>query len=81
MTLPAFAAEHRAAGVVPSTAGGAVAAERRRLLLVDISCSPGAQQQTRWPALLTINADRRTDGRTLHRFRDPDSILTPWARK
>ena len=45
---------------------GAVAAERRRLLSIDISCSRGAQQQTRRkPLPLAIDGtDRRTDGRS-----------------
>ena len=50
----------------PCTAG-AVAAERRRLLSIDISCWLGAEQQTRRrPWLLSIDGtDRRTDGRSL----------------
>jgi len=60
VTLPAFAA------AAPCTAG-AVAAERRRLLSIDISCWLGAEQQTRRrPWLLSIDGtDRRTDGSTL----------------
>jgi len=44
----------------------AFAAERRRLLSMDISCPRGAQQQTgRTPLLLSIDGtDGRTDGRT-----------------
>jgi len=42
----------------------AFAAERRRLLSIDISCPQGAQQQTRrTPLLLSIGGtSRRTDG-------------------
>jgi len=45
------------------------AAEHRRLLVIDISCPRGAQQQTRrTPLLLSIDG---TDGRTLDRYIDP----------
>ena len=43
VALPAFAAERRAAVAVPNTAG-AVAAERRRLLSIDITCPQDVQQ-------------------------------------
>jgi len=45
------------------------AAEHRRLLVIDISCPRGAQQQTRrTPLLLSIDGtDGRTDARPLHR--------------
>jgi len=46
-----------------SCRGGAVAAERRRLLSMDISCPRGAQQQTRGTPL--------TDRGTLDRYIDP----------
>jgi len=62
VTLPALAAERRAAGAVPHTAG-AVVAGRRRLLSIDISYPQGAQQQTRRRRLL-LSIDgtyRRTD--------------------
>jgi len=51
----------------------AFAAERRRLLSIDISWQRGAQQQTRrTPLLLSIDGtDGQTDGRTLDRFIDP----------
>jgi len=44
----------------------AFAAERRRLLSIDMSYPQGAQQQTRrTPLLLSIDGtDRRTDGRS-----------------
>jgi len=51
----------------------AFAAERRRLLSIDIYCRLDAQQQTRrMPLLLSINgtdgrADGRTDARPFHR--------------
>jgi len=53
--------------VQPSTAATnvslpAFAAERRRLLSIDISCPPGAQQQTRRTG--------QTDGRTPDRYID-----------
>jgi len=43
---------------------GAVAAERRRVLSIYISCLPSVQQQTHRTALLLSNdgTDRRTDG-------------------
>jgi len=44
VTLPAFAAERR-------HQGGRDAARRTQISL-EISCSHGAQQQTRWPPLL-----------------------------
>ena len=46
---------------------GAVATERRRLLTIDISCQPSAQQQTfRTPLLLSLDGtDRRMDGSRL----------------
>jgi len=50
----------------------AFAAERRRLLSIDMSYPQGAQQQTRrTPLLLSID---RTDGRTLDRFIDPHTV-------
>jgi len=44
----------------------AVAAKRRRLLSIDISCPRGAQQQTRRTLLLLAidGTDRRADGRS-----------------
>jgi len=57
VTLPAFAAERRAAApLLPSA--------RRPPLSIDISCPRGAQQQTRrTPLLLSIDGtDGRTDG-------------------
>jgi len=52
---------------------GAVAAERPRLLLIDIFCRRGTQQQTcRTPLLLLMDGtDRQTDGRTLDHVIDP----------
>jgi len=44
----------------------AFAAERRRVLSIDISCLRGAQQQTRRTPRLLLSidgTDRRTDGR------------------
>jgi len=66
MTLPAFAAERRAASAP-------AAGTRRRQLSIDISYPQNAQQQTRrQPLLLSIDGtDRRTYGRTLDRFIDP----------
>jgi len=61
MTLPAFAAERRAAA--PLLLGA-----RRPPLSIDISCSYSQQQTSRTP-LLPPN-DRQTDGRTLDRFID-----------
>jgi len=52
MTLPAFAAERRAAAP-----GCGAAAAGRLALLIDIFCAYGAQQQTRRTPLL-----RSTDG-------------------
>jgi len=62
MTLPALAAEHRAAA--PLLLGA-----RHPPLSVDISCSRGAQQQTRrTPRLLSIDVtDRRSLSRKLDR--------------
>jgi len=63
VTLPAFAAERRAAAPLPLGA-------RRPPLLIDISCLHGAQQQTRrTPRLWSMNG--HTDGRTLCRLIDP----------
>jgi len=58
----------------------AFAAERSRLLSIDISCPRGAQQQTRrTPLLLLIDrTDRQTDGRTPDRFIDSASH-TVWG--
>jgi len=73
MTLPAFAAERRAAAPLLLSVPAA-ATRRRRLLSIDIFCQRGAQQQTRCTPLLLLNdgtdgrADRRTDA---HRFVDP----------
>jgi len=47
----------------------AFAAERRLLLLVDISCSRGAQQQTRRTPLSIDGTDTQTDARPFHRPR------------
>jgi len=44
-------------------AAGIVAAERRRLLAIEIFCLRGAQQQTRRTLLLLLSTER-TDGRT-----------------
>jgi len=66
MALPAFAAKRRATAPF--------AAERRRPpLSTDISCPPGAQQQTRrTPQRLSNDGtDRRTDGRTWDRYVEP----------
>jgi len=57
MTLPAFAAERRAAAL-----GCGTAAAGRPALSVDIFCAYGAQQQTRRTPLLRLTD--RTDGRT-----------------
>jgi len=64
MTLPPFAAV---------LCCGAIAAERRRLLSINIFIPPGSQQQTRrTPLLLTIDGTGGwTDGRTLDHFVDP----------
>jgi len=65
VTLPAFAAERRAAA--PLLLGA-----RRPPLLIDISCLHGAQQQTRrTPRLWSMNGhtDRRTDALPTHRPR------------
>jgi len=73
MTLPAFAAERRAAAPLLLSVPAA-GTRRRRLLSIDIFCQRGAQQQTRCTPLLLLNdgtdgrADRRTDA---HRFVDP----------
>jgi len=66
VTLPAFAAERRAAAPLLPRA-------RRPPLSIDISCPRGAQQQTRrTPLLLSIDGtDGQTDGRTLDRYIDP----------
>jgi len=44
-----------------------IVAERRRLLSIDISCPPGAQQQTCRTQLLPLidGTDKRTDGRSI----------------
>jgi len=61
VTLPAFAAERRAAALL-------LLGARRQPLSIDISCPHGAQQQTRRTPLLWSNdgagerADRWTDG-------------------
>jgi len=54
VTLPAFAAERRAAGAVSSTADAR--------LSIDVSCPQGAQQQTRRRLLLLSSG--LTDGRS-----------------
>ena len=74
MTLPAFVVLRllwRRTGTVPSTATPLLAADRRCLLSIDISCRWGAQQQTRRrPLLLSIDGtDRLTDARPFHLFR------------
>jgi len=65
VTLPAFAAESRAAAPLLLSAGACYAAlaELRPLLLMDISCPQGAQYQTHWPLLLLSidGTDRQTD--------------------
>jgi len=59
MTLPAFAAEHRAAAP-----GCGVASAGAPALSIDIFCAYGAQQQTRHTPLLrsTDGTDYLTDG-------------------
>jgi len=67
ITLPAFAAERRAAAPLLH------AERRRKQLSIDVSCRRGAEQQTRRTPLLLSNdgTDRQTDGRTRERFIDP----------
>jgi len=68
MTLPAFAAEHRAADL-----GCGAAAAGCPALSINIFCAYGAQQQTRRTPLLrlTDGTDWLTDRRTPDRFIDP----------
>jgi len=64
VTLPAFAAEHRAAAPMLLSHGAhCTTFAACPQLLIDISCLQGAQQQTRCtPLLLPIDGtDRRTD--------------------
>jgi len=65
VTLPAFAAERRAAVLL-------LLGVRRPPLSINISCSHGAQQQSRGTPLLRSNdgTDKRTDGRTPNRYTD-----------
>jgi len=67
MTLPAFAAEHRAAAPLLPTAGACCC-----MAPTAVSCPRRAQQQTRWPPLLlpTDGTDRQTDGWTLYHYID-----------
>jgi len=60
MTLPAFAAERRRLLHSAAAAAGRPAVQQS----IDISCAPGAQQQTHRTPLLrsTDGTDRRTDG-------------------
>jgi len=64
VTLPAFAAERRAAVLLLGV--------RRPPLSINISCSHGAQQQSRGTPLLRSNdgTEKRTDGRTPNRYTD-----------
>jgi len=68
MTLPAFAAERRAAAP-----GCGAAAAGRPALSIDIFCPYSAQQQTRHTPLSrsTDGTDGLTDRRTPDRFIDP----------
>jgi len=66
MTLPAFAAERRAAAPLLLSAPAAGTRRRRSPRSIDISCQQCAQQQTRRPLLLLLIDG--TERRTLDRF-------------
>jgi len=70
MTLPAFAAERRAAATMLLTAG--------RAAIDRYPCPPGAQQQTRSGGVRRANygTDGQTDGRTDDRYIDPAARTT-----
>jgi len=84
VTLPAFAAESRAAAPLLLSAGACYAAlaELRPLLLMDISCPQGAQYQTHWPLLLLSidGTDRQTDGRFTVRAASLTQVMKAFNR-